>query len=128
MSQACIEWQGDIGAYIVGALDPNECVQLRRHLRDCRACWVEYHDLAPVRDLLGSLLGTDRSRFICRTGLRRNQYRSDRAIAEVTALAHKIVGAIRCRPDGKCRQVDTRISLNGRVRPLDGAARRRAAE
>ncbi len=54
---------------------------------------------------------------------------SDRAIAEVTALSHKTVGAIRHRPDGDFLQVDARIGQNGRVRPLDAAAgRRRAAE
>ncbi|HET9893924.1 MAG TPA: ParB/RepB/Spo0J family partition protein [Streptosporangiaceae bacterium] len=54
---------------------------------------------------------------------------SDRAIAEVTALSHKTVGAIRRRPDGEYLQVDVRIGQNGRVRPLDAAAgRRRAAE
>ncbi len=54
---------------------------------------------------------------------------SDRAIADVTALSHKTVGAIRRRPDGEFRQTDARISQDGRVRPLDAAAgRRRAAE
>lgn len=54
---------------------------------------------------------------------------SDRSIAEVTALSHKTVGAIRRRLDGELPHMDARISQNGRVRPLDAAAgRRRAAE
>jgi ParB-like chromosome segregation protein Spo0J len=54
---------------------------------------------------------------------------SDRAIAEVTALSHKTVGAIRHGPNGEIRQMDARIGQDGRVRPLDAAAgRSRAAE
>jgi ParB-like chromosome segregation protein Spo0J len=54
---------------------------------------------------------------------------SDRAIAEVTALSHKTVGAIRHGPDGEIRQMDARIGQDGRVRPLNAAVgRSRAAE
>lgn len=40
------------------------------------------------------------------------------AIAEVAALSHKAAGAIRRRPDGVLRQMDTRLSQDGWVRPL----------
>ena len=52
MSQACPMWRGDIGAYIVGALDAEAIARVRRHLRACRACRDDYHDLVPVRDWL----------------------------------------------------------------------------
>jgi urease accessory protein UreF len=52
MSQACSEWRGDIGAYIVGALEHGGAANVRRHLRACAACRSEYEDLLPVRDWL----------------------------------------------------------------------------
>jgi hypothetical protein len=56
MTQACAMWRGDIGAYIVGALDTEASARVRRHLRACRACREDYHDLVPVRDWLGRLV------------------------------------------------------------------------
>jgi hypothetical protein len=51
MSQACAEWHGEIGAYVVGALSRAEAGQVR-HLRRCVGCRADYQDLAPVRDRL----------------------------------------------------------------------------
>lgn len=59
MKQSCPNWRGDIGAYIVGALDPEAGATVRRHLRRCRACRDDYTDLVPVRDLLGRLATPD---------------------------------------------------------------------
>ena len=56
MSQSCAIWRGDIGAYIVGALDLDACARVRRHLRVCDSCRADYRDLAPVRDWLGWLV------------------------------------------------------------------------
>lgn len=55
MSQACAEWHGDIGAYVVGALGPAEADRVLRHLRGCAGCRADYQDLAPVRDWLSRL-------------------------------------------------------------------------
>jgi hypothetical protein len=55
MSQACAEWHGDIGAYVVGALSPAEAARVLRHLRGCTGCRADYQDLVPVRDWLGRL-------------------------------------------------------------------------
>jgi hypothetical protein len=52
MSQGCIEWRGDLGAYVIGALDREERAAMRRHLAACRACRDDYEDLLPVRDWL----------------------------------------------------------------------------
>src|SRR5215472_13382471 len=55
MSQACAEWHGDIGAYVVGALSPAEAGRVLRHLRGCTGCRADYQDLVPVREWLGRL-------------------------------------------------------------------------
>ncbi|SFQ02792.1 Chromosome segregation protein Spo0J, contains ParB-like nuclease domain [Amycolatopsis arida] len=52
---------------------------------------------------------------------------SDRAIAAVTGLAHKTVGAIRRRSSGEVPQSPTRRGRDGRARPVDGAAGRAEA-
>jgi len=55
MSQACVTWRGDIGAYIVGALSPEAGARVKRHLETCTACRADYQDLVPVRDWLSRL-------------------------------------------------------------------------
>ena len=59
MSQACARWRGDIGAYIVGALDGGASADVRRHLRACANCRSEYEELLPVRDWLTQMRGTN---------------------------------------------------------------------
>jgi anti-sigma factor RsiW len=59
MSQACANWRGDIGAYVVGALGPVETARVKRHLRGCAACRADYRDLLPVRDWLGRMNPAD---------------------------------------------------------------------
>jgi len=59
MSQACARWRGDIGAYIVGALDEGASADVRRHLRTCANCRSEYEELLPVRDWLTQVRGTN---------------------------------------------------------------------
>ena len=59
MSQACASWRGEIGAYIVGALDQDTGAELRRHLAACGGCRADYADLVPVRDWLGRLTPAD---------------------------------------------------------------------
>lgn len=59
MSQACTMWRGDIGACIVGAIDPGTAARVRRHLRACRPCRAEYQDLVPMRDWLSRAAAAD---------------------------------------------------------------------
>jgi anti-sigma factor RsiW len=47
-TQACPGWRGDLAAYLVGALDPQACAAVRRHLAACPACQADYEDLVPV--------------------------------------------------------------------------------
>jgi hypothetical protein len=49
MSYSCAEWRGDIGAYIVGALDGRARIRVSRHLAACDGCRADYDDLVPVR-------------------------------------------------------------------------------
>lgn len=48
--------QSAIGAYALGALDPDEAAAVRRHLEVCAECAAEYDALAPLPGLL-SLAG-----------------------------------------------------------------------
>jgi anti-sigma factor RsiW len=52
MSHGCFEWRGDLGAYVIGALEENERAAMRRHLAACPACRADYADFLPVRDWL----------------------------------------------------------------------------
>ena len=52
MSHGCDRWRGDLGAYVVGALDSDECAAMERHLAACPACRTDYKYLLPVRDWL----------------------------------------------------------------------------
>jgi len=60
MSYSCAEWRGDIGAYIVGALDGQARARVSRHLMACPGCRADYDELVPVRAWLGRLALTGR--------------------------------------------------------------------
>lgn len=55
MDHACASWRGDIGAYIVGALDSDQQTPVKRHLETCAACRADYDELVPVRGWLSLL-------------------------------------------------------------------------
>lgn len=54
MGQDCPSWRGDLGAYLLGALDGQECAAMREHLVGCAECHDDYEYLLPVRDWLAS--------------------------------------------------------------------------
>ena len=58
MSHSCAQWRGDIGAYVVGALDGSARSRVARHLAACAGCRADYDELVPVRGWLGLLAGT----------------------------------------------------------------------
>jgi hypothetical protein len=60
MSRSCAEWRGEIGAYIVGALDDPAHAQVSRHLAECAGCRAEYDELVPIRAWLGRLALAER--------------------------------------------------------------------
>jgi len=55
MSQACASWRGEIGAYVVGALDQRAVAAVTCHVATCADCRAEYNDLIPVRGWLSRL-------------------------------------------------------------------------
>jgi len=55
MSHSCAQWRGEIGAYVVGALDDCARVRVARHLAACAGCRADHTELVPVRDWLGLL-------------------------------------------------------------------------
>ena len=59
MSQACARWRGDVGAYLVGALDGDARARVIAHLETCAGCRCDYDELAPVRGVLSQLAGPD---------------------------------------------------------------------
>jgi len=60
MSHSCAKWRGEIGAYIVGALDRCARDRVTRHLAACAGCRADYDQLVPVRDWLSLLAVTAR--------------------------------------------------------------------
>jgi hypothetical protein len=58
MSHSCVQWRGDIGAYIVDALDGPDRDRVARHLASCAGCLADYDELVPVRDRLALLTVT----------------------------------------------------------------------
>jgi hypothetical protein len=55
MSHSCAQWRGDIGAYIVGALDGCARDRVTRHLAACADCRADHDELVPVREWLSLL-------------------------------------------------------------------------
>jgi len=53
MSSSCAQWRGEIGAYVVGALNGNARDRVTRHLAGCAGCRADYDEIVPVRDWLG---------------------------------------------------------------------------
>jgi anti-sigma factor RsiW len=48
-------WLAELGAYVLGALEPDEADSMRRHLATCPVCQAEYQELNPVVGLLASV-------------------------------------------------------------------------
>jgi hypothetical protein len=48
----CDDMRTDLGAYVLGALDPDEAAAMRRHLLECPECEAERDALAPMPGLL----------------------------------------------------------------------------
>jgi Putative zinc-finger len=52
MSSSCAQWRGEIGAYVVGALNGDARDRVTRHLAGCAGCRADYDEIVPVRDWL----------------------------------------------------------------------------
>lgn len=55
MSEHSQLWSEELGAYLVGALEPEEAERMRRHLGECAQCRAEYAELAPVVSMLAAI-------------------------------------------------------------------------
>jgi hypothetical protein len=75
MSGSCAQWRGEIGAYVVGALDGPARARVSRHLVACPGCHADYDELVPVRDWLSQLAAADGSPDPARAGHRKRQTR-----------------------------------------------------
>jgi len=75
MSYSCAQWRGEIGAYIVGALDGPARARVSRHLVACPGCRADYDELVPVRDWLSHLTVADGSPDPASAGRRGRQTR-----------------------------------------------------
>jgi len=51
----CREGATDLGAYVLGALDPVDRRRMEEHIQDCPACAAELQELAAVPPLLASV-------------------------------------------------------------------------
>lgn len=56
---SCEHLQSAVGAYALGALDPDEAAAVRRHLETCPECAAVYDELAPLPGLLSLAGGAD---------------------------------------------------------------------
>jgi anti-sigma-K factor RskA len=55
----CEDLRPALGAYVLGALEPDEAAQVRRHIEDCPDCMAERDSLAPLPALLGAAGGAE---------------------------------------------------------------------
>jgi len=51
----CAEVRLQLGAFVLGGLEPDEAAQIRRHLASCSGCQNEFRELAEINQILGAL-------------------------------------------------------------------------
>jgi hypothetical protein len=56
---SCEHLRSAVGAYALGALDPDEAAAVRRHLETCAECAAEHDALAPLPGLLSLAAGAE---------------------------------------------------------------------
>ncbi|WP_433250906.1 zf-HC2 domain-containing protein [Streptosporangium sp. CA-135522] len=59
MMTTCDEVRISLGAYALGALEPEECVFVEAHLAECDACRAEFEELSGVAAFLGRVSEAD---------------------------------------------------------------------
>jgi anti-sigma factor RsiW len=62
MARACPWWRGEIGAYVIGVLEPKAVAAVERHLIRCADCRADYEELASLRAVLDRCAGRRRAR------------------------------------------------------------------
>ncbi|MET8336785.1 anti-sigma factor family protein [Streptosporangium canum] len=59
MMTTCDEVRMSLGAYVLGALEPEECVLVEAHLAECAGCRAEFEELTGVATFLGRVSEED---------------------------------------------------------------------
>ncbi|MFD8531349.1 anti-sigma factor family protein [Streptosporangium canum] len=59
MMTTCDEVRMSLGAYVLGALEPEECVLVEAHLAECAGCQAEFEELTGVATFLGRVSEED---------------------------------------------------------------------
>ncbi|MFF5211674.1 anti-sigma factor family protein [Streptosporangium sp. NPDC000396] len=59
MMMTCDEVRMSLGAYVLGALEPDECVLVEAHLAECAGCQAEFEELTGVAAFLGRVSEED---------------------------------------------------------------------
>ncbi|AWS40368.1 hypothetical protein DKM19_02485 [Streptosporangium sp. 'caverna'] len=59
MMMTCDEVRMSLGAYVLGALEPDECVLVEAHLAECADCQAEFDELTGVSAFLGKVSESD---------------------------------------------------------------------
>ncbi|MER5425446.1 anti-sigma factor family protein [Streptosporangium roseum] len=59
MMTTCDEVRMSLGAYVLGALEPEECVFVEAHLAECAGCRAEFEELTGVATFLGRVSEED---------------------------------------------------------------------
>ncbi|MFI9436741.1 anti-sigma factor family protein [Streptosporangium sp. NPDC052375] len=59
MMTTCEEVRISLGAYVLGALEPEECVLVEAHLAECAGCQAEFEELTGVATFLGRVSEAD---------------------------------------------------------------------
>jgi Putative zinc-finger len=117
MSSSCLQWRGDIGAYIVGALNGRASDEVTRHLAACAGCRADYDELVPVRDWLDQL---DLMTGAAQPGPARRP-----APAAHNSIQEGTVPAADALPLASCRETGTRIPAKPAEAPPAGRPRTR---
>jgi anti-sigma factor RsiW len=59
MMMTCEEVRMSLGVYVLGALEPDECVLVEAHLAECADCQAEFDELTGVSAFLGKVSESD---------------------------------------------------------------------
>lgn len=59
MMMTCDDMRMSLGAYVLGALEPEECVLVEAHLAECDGCRAEFEELTGVAAFLGKVSQDD---------------------------------------------------------------------
>ncbi len=59
MMMTCDDTRMSLGAYVLGALEPEECVLVEAHLAECDGCRAEFEELTGVAGFLGKVSEED---------------------------------------------------------------------